>query len=42
MKKYFLIFFCFFFCEVLLAKNKPTSHLKGCSFNIDNNYLNKN
>ena len=42
MKKYFLIFFFVFFSsEVLLAKNKPTSHLKGCSFNIDNNYLNK-
>ena len=39
MKKYFLIFFFVFFSsEVLLAKNKPTSHLKGCSFNIDNNY----
>ena len=42
MKKYFSIFFfVFFLSEVLVAKNKSTSDLTGCSFSIEKNYLNK-
>lgn len=43
MKKYsFLIFFFIFFSsEVLVAKNKSISQIKGCSFTIDKNYISK-
>ena len=41
MKKYFffILFFIFIFNEAWSKQNKSTSQIKGCSYNINENYL---